>query len=137
MHAAAADQPSRTAIYTMGFDDALVKLALMHTGGNEELALQLLLDAADTLTIAASGAVVDDDDESWGACDHVLKAMSGDFNRALDWFLAKRRMRLSRSSAATCTIAVVAAIADDDERQIFATSCLSNVTHNMLTELEK
>ena len=77
MHAAAADQPSRTAIYTMGFDDALVKLALMHTGGNEELALQLLLDAADTLTIAASGAVVDDDDESWNACDHVLKAMRG------------------------------------------------------------
>ena len=137
MHAAAADQPSRTAIYTMGFDDALVQLALMHTGGNEELAIDLLLDAADIVTIAASGAVVDNDDESLETCRQALTAMSGDFSRTLNWFLAKRRMRVSQSTAATCIINVAAAIADDDDRQMFATSCLSNVTPHMLAELEK
>ncbi len=134
MHAAVSDQH---AIYTMGFDDALVHLALTHTGGNEELAIELLLDAADIVTIAASGAVVDNDDESLETCSQALKVMSGDFNRAFNWFLAKRRMRVSRSTAATCIIAVAAAIADDDDRQMFATSCLSSVTPQMLAELEK
>ncbi len=44
MEAAAADPPARPVIYTMGFDEAMVQLALSQTGGNEEQAIERLLN---------------------------------------------------------------------------------------------
>ncbi len=54
---AASGQPIRPVIYTMGFDEALVAQALRQAGGNEQLAINLLLNGeVENTASAAPGA---------------------------------------------------------------------------------